>query len=152
MQKNKIIIANWKMKLGIRESIELAKNYKNKLTRDAAKGKEVVACAPSVALTEVFKVIKSSIIKLGAQNVFWEEKGAYTGEVSPSMLEEAGCGYAIIGHSERRQFLLENYQLIHQKVKAVLDHSKLIPIICVGESLKEKESDNKSDLKDKGDK
>lgn len=128
------------MKLNVKQSLELAKKYKSKITKSVAKEKEVVACASSIVLPEVYKIIKSSPVKLGAQNVFWEETGTYTGEVSPGMLEEVGCSYVIVGHSERRQYVLENYHMIHQKVKAVLTHDNLIPIVCIGESLKQRES------------
>lgn len=134
---SKIIIANWKMKLNIKESLELAQQYVEQFKNA---DKEVVICPSEIALIEVSKIIKGTPIKSSAQNVFWEEIGAYTGEIAAPVLEEAGCQYVIIGHSERRKYLLENYEMIHQKLKAVLDHSKVIPIICIGESLKEKES------------
>jgi len=137
MSKQKIVIANWKMRLGLAESVALARQYAAEVKTGAV---EVVACASEVALTAVGEVLKGSAIKLGAQNVFWEEKGEYTGEVAPQTLLEAGCAYVIIGHSERRQHLLENYQMVHQKLKAVLDHTTLVPIVCVGETLREKEA------------
>ncbi len=140
MSKQKIIIANWKMKLNMVESLELAKKYTEMI---APTGKEVVVCPSEAVLSEVDEIIKDSAVKLGAQNVFWEERGAYTGEVSAGILEEAGCEYAIVGHSERRQHLLENYEMIHQKVKAVLDHSRMIPILCIGETLEDKEADKR---------
>jgi len=84
-------------------------------------------------------------LKLGAQNVFWEDRGAYTGEISADMLVEAGCQYVIIGHSERRNYLLENYEMIHKKVRAVIETEKLTPIVCIGETIEEKES-NKRDF------
>jgi triosephosphate isomerase len=87
--------------------------------------------------------MKGTSMKVGAQDVFWEEKGAYTGEVSPGMLKEAGCGYAIIGHSERRKYLLENYQMIHQEVKAVLNTKDLTPIVCIGEEAEERKTDKR---------
>ncbi len=145
MDKQKIIIANWKMKLNIKESLNLTQEYIKAFSDSSLlENKEVVICPLEITLTEINKILKNSKIKLGAQNVFWEDAGAYTGEVSALSLEETGCNYVIIGHSERRNFLLENYQMIHQKIKAVLNHSKMTPIVCIGESLKEKE-DKKGD-------
>ena len=128
------------MKLDVPASLELAKKYQEKFGRGAVAEKEIVICPSSVVLAEINKIISDSTIQLGAQNVFWEEQGAYTGEVSAKMLEQVGCRYAIVGHSERRQYLLENYQVIHQKLKEVLYDSHLIPIVCIGETLKEKET------------
>jgi len=142
--KQKIIIANWKMKLNIKESLELAREYAQKFADEAATGgKEIAVCPANIALREAKDIFAPSAVKIGAQNVFWEEQGAFTGEISVTMLEEAGCQYVIIGHSERRQYLLENYEMAHLKLKTVLDHSNIIPIVCVGESLKEKESDRR---------
>ena len=134
---SKIIIANWKMKLNINESLELAKSY---ISEIKTKDKEIVICPSEIVLSQIKNIIKDSSIKLGAQNVFWEELGSYTGEISANILEEVGCSYTIIGHSERRHYLLENYEMIHQKLKAVLNHSTLTPVICIGETLKEKEA------------
>jgi len=89
-------------------------------------------------LSEVKKVIEGSSIQLGAQNLFWEEKGAFTGEISPPMLKDAGCQYATIGHSERRQYFGETNETVNKKVKAALAH-ELTPIMCIGESLEERE-------------
>lgn len=140
MSKQKIVIANWKMKPDVPASLALAENYRKIFGQEKIDSKEVVACPSPIVLIEAGKILQDSIVKLGAQNVFWEEQGAYTGEVSAKMLEQAGCQYVIVGHSERRQYLLENYQMIHQKLKEVLNNSHLIPIICIGETLKEKES------------
>jgi triosephosphate isomerase len=137
----KIVIANWKMKLNFKESLELAKKYQIKLG-ELNQG-EIVVCPPSFALTSVKKIFHGSSIKLGSQNVFWEEKGAYTGELSASMLREIGCEYVIIGHSERRQYLLENYEMIHKKIKAVLNIDGVTPIVCVGENWEERKTDRR---------
>lgn len=141
MKNKKVVIANWKMRLGVKESVELAK--KMKAINEKSKNGEIVICPNFVSLTEVGKVLKNSGMALGAQDVFWEEGGAYTGEISPNVLIEAGCDYVIIGHSERRKYLLENYEMIHQKVKAVLDSDKLIPIVCIGESFEERKTDRR---------
>ena len=143
MQNQKIVVANWKMKLSLAESGELAKEMKNKFENFS--GAEVGICPSLIALSEVKKILKGGPLKLGAQNVFWEEKGAYTGEVSPLNLAEAGCETVIIGHSERREYLLENYEMIHKKLKAVLEVKELMPIVCVGEEKDERKT-NKRDF------
>lgn len=137
----KMIIANWKMKLGLAESIALGKEYARVLTPETVGDKTVVACPNHVALAALQPVFNGSPVRLGAQNVFWEEAGAYTGEVAPGTLAEAGCTHVIIGHSERRQHLLENYQMIHQKTKAVLADTDMVPVVCIGETLAEREHD-----------
>ncbi|MDD5032088.1 MAG: triose-phosphate isomerase [Patescibacteria group bacterium] len=141
MAKNKIIIGNWKMKLTLAESLEKAKKFKEKF-KDFNKS-EVVICPSFIVLDEVAKIFKKTGLKLGAQDVFFEEGGAYTGEISPKMLVEAGCQYVIIGHSERRRFLLENYAMIHQKVKEVLNVSGLTPVVCIGEESEERKTDKR---------
>lgn len=141
MKKNKIIIANWKMKLMLAESLEMAKKFEEKF-KGFNKG-EVVVCPSFIILNEIGKMFKKTNLKLGAQNVFFEESGAYTGEISPTMLVEAGCQYVIIGHSERRRFLLENYAMIHQKVKEVLNIADLTPVVCIGEESEERKTDKR---------
>lgn len=141
MRKDKIVIANWKMKLTLAETLNLAKSMKAKLS-ELKKG-TIVICPNFISLIDVNKILKGSNIKLGAQNVFWEEKGAYTGEVSPEQLVEAGCDYVIVGHSERRKYLLENYEIIHQKLKAVLNIDNLIPVVCIGENTDERKTDRR---------
>jgi len=100
---------------------------------------EVVLCPVYTCLERVNLKLKGTGLKLGAQNLFWEEKGAYTGEVSAAMLQDAGCSHVIVGHSERRQILGETDVVINWKVKAALD-AGLIPILCVGETLQEREN------------
>ncbi len=130
MIENKpIIIANWKMKLGVSESIELAK----KISKEKFLKAEVVLCPSFTSLSETGKILNNNEIKLGAQDCFWESDGAYTGEVSAKQLKELGCEFVILGHSERRQYLNETDEMIHQKVKMALS-ARLIPIICVGET------------------
>jgi triosephosphate isomerase len=138
---NKIVIANWKMKLSLAETTELAKKMKDKFK--GFSGVDVVACPNFISLIEIGKILKGSPIELGAQDVFWEDKGAYMGEISPSMLAEAGCEYVVIGHSERRKYLLENYEMIHQELKAVLNVEKMIPIVCIGEDANERKTDKR---------
>ena len=129
-----IIIANWKMKLGLPESVDLAKAVKKKVSRKD----EVVICPSFVSLTEVAKVLKNSNIKLGAQDCFWEAQGAFTGEVSASYLKEAGCEFVILGHSERRKYLNETDEMVHRKVAMALS-AGLVPIVCVGETFEQRQ-------------
>lgn len=138
---NKIVIANWKMKLGLKESLDLAQEFKEKF-KDFKKD-EVVVCSDFLSLTGVKKNLKGSNVKSGAQDVFWEDKGAYTGEISPDILKEAGCEYVIVGHSERRKYLDENYEMIHQKVKAVLNIDSLTPIVCIGEEAEDRKTEKR---------
>jgi len=139
--QQKIVIANWKMKLTLADSLKLAKEMKAAF---AGFKKGIVGIAPNfLSLLEVKKIIKGSPLALGAQDVFWEERGAYTGEISASMLLEAGCEYVIIGHSERREYMLENYEMIHKKLKSVLNIDKLTPIVCIGENMNERKTDRR---------
>lgn len=101
---------------------------------------DVVICPPFTALNAVQAAIPGSTVRLGAQNIFCEEKGAFTGEISPNMLVDAGCSYVIVGHSERRSILGESNDLINRKLKLALSH-QIVPIFCVGETLQQRESD-----------
>jgi triosephosphate isomerase (TIM) len=141
MSEKKYIIANWKMSLTLAEDLTLAKEYKEKFKNFSAG--EIAVCAPSPVLREMNLLFKGSALKLGAQNVFWEDSGAYTGEISPAELVELGCAYVILGHSERRRYLLENYEMIHKKVRAVMKTEKLTPIVCVGENFEERKTDKR---------
>lgn len=131
-----IIAGNWKMHKTISEAIELTNGLKRNLIDIA--NVDIVLCPPFTALAELNDTLYSSNIKLGAQNVYWEEKGAFTGEISPGMLKDVGCEYVIIGHSERRQFFAETNSTVNKKVKAALKIG-LMPIICIGETLQERE-------------
>lgn len=141
MSTKKYIIANWKMNLNFTETLSLAKEFKKKFV--GFNQGEVAVCPSTLALSEAAKILKGSLIKLGAQNVFWEDKGMYTGEISADMLAEIGCQYVILGHSDRRKYLFENYEMIHKKVRAVIETEKLTPIVCIGETIEEKESDKR---------
>jgi triosephosphate isomerase len=132
-----IIAGNWKMNKTIGEARELVTALKDKVAD--VTDVEVVVGPPFTALSAVAEVIKGSNIKLAAQDMYWEEKGAFTGEVSPLMLKDVGCQYAIIGHSERRAYFSETNETVNKKVKAAQAHS-LNPIVCVGERLEERES------------
>jgi triosephosphate isomerase len=128
-----IIAGNWKMNTTVAEAAELVKAMKEKLNPIA--GVEKVLCPPFISLTTVKEIIKGTSIKLGAQNMYFERSGAYTGEISPAML--AGlCEFVILGHSERRGYFGETDQLVNKKIKAALGVG-LTPIVCVGESLEQ---------------
>jgi triosephosphate isomerase len=131
-----MIAGNWKMNTTVENAVKLVKKMLPEL--DKVGGVDKVVCPPFVSLTAVKDVIKGSSVKLGAQNLFYEEKGAYTGEISPEML--AGlCDYVIIGHSERRQYFGETNEIINKKIKAAIE-SLLKPIFCIGESLEDNEA------------
>lgn len=119
------------------DAIELANGLKRELYM--IEDVEIVICPPFTALDEVGEVIYASNLKLGGQDMHWEDKGAYTGEVSAPMLKDLGCEFVILGHSERRQYFNETNDIVNKKVKAALKHG-LIPIACVGENLKEREA------------
>lgn len=129
-----IIAGNWKMNKTIEEATELVREIKDNLKENI----EAVVCVPFTALSQVKKEISGTNLKLGAQNMHWEESGAFTGEISPLMLNEIGVDYVIIGHSERRQFFGETDETVNKKIKAALKHD-INPIVCVGETLVQRE-------------
>ncbi len=135
--RKKMIAGNWKMNKTTRDAIELANGIKRDLSQ--ATDISIVVCPPYTALDEVSEVLYESNILLGAQNMHWEDSGAFTGEVSNSMLKELNCTFVILGHSERRQFFGDNDEIVNHKVKAAFEFG-LTPILCVGESLAENES------------
>lgn len=134
-----IIAGNWKMNKTVSEAGSLVAGLKQAVA--GAKGVEVVVCPPFTALAQAVSQAQGSDIKVGAQNMYWEEKGAFTGEISPAMLKEVGCTYVILGHSERRQFFGETNETVNRKVKAAFNFG-LLPIVCVGELLQEREAGN----------
>lgn len=140
--RKKVIAGNWKMNMLPNEAIEylqefeeLVKNTKN----------EVILCVPYTDLFYCLNCAQGTNIKIGAQNMHWEEKGAYTGEVSGKMLKSIGVEYVIIGHSERRQYFAENNETVNKKIKAAFA-SELKPIVCVGETLEERESGKTAEI------
>ncbi len=133
-----LIAANWKMNMLRWEAQELARSFLEKVP-DLTAYSDVVLIPPFTVLDVVRGVVDGTHVKLGAQNVFWEERGAFTGEISPGMLRDAGCEWVIVGHSERRHVLGETDEMVNKKIKASLD-SGLNVILCVGETLEERES------------
>ena len=130
------IAGNWKMNMTISEASELVKTVLEK-SRDLTEA-EIVIIPPFTALYATKKVLQGSFIHIGAQNLFWEDSGAFTGEISSTMLKDAGCTYVVIGHSERRQYFGETNETVNKKIKSAL-LNKLVPIMCIGESLEERE-------------
>ncbi|MGB8658263.1 MAG: triose-phosphate isomerase [Candidatus Zixiibacteriota bacterium] len=138
-----IIAGNWKMYKTEDEALHLVSDLKQRL-KDVM-GVKVIVCPPFTALSAVKRALENSQILLGAQNMHWEEKGAFTGEVSPTMLLTAGCKYVIIGHSERRNLFFETDHSVNLKVKSALKFN-LSPIICVGEKLDEREANKTEEV------
>jgi triosephosphate isomerase len=137
LNRRPLIAGNWKMFKTCSEAVETAEQLVKLLamTSDI----DVMIAPPFTALTPVSDVVRGSRVSLGAQNLFWETEGAYTGEISPAMLVSTGCKYVIIGHSERRQYFDETDETVNKKIKAAVKND-LIPVLCVGESEKERES------------
>lgn len=132
-----LIAGNWKMNKHSAESVELVSQLRNMVCD--VKEVDIVVAPPYTALGAVADAIKGSNIFLSAQHTFWEESGAFTGEVAPSMLKDIGCRYAIVGHSERRQYFGETNETVNKRLKAALKVS-LTPIVCIGEVLEEREA------------
>ena len=135
MARKKFIAGNWKMHTTVAEAVELAKGVVAKVGRDMSV--DVAVCPPYTNLAAVAEAVKGSPVKLGAQDVHWEEKGAFTGKVSCAMLKAVGVTYVIVGHSEQRQYFHETDETVNKKTKAALK-AGLLPIVCVGETLDER--------------
>lgn len=131
--EKKVIAGNWKMNKSHDEAVEFLKEL-IPLVKDSKN--EVIICAPFIYLKCLTKHAKDTNIKIGAQNMHWENSGAYTGEISGSMLKNIGVEYVIIGHSERRQYFAETDETVNKKIKAALEN-ELKPIVCVGETLQQ---------------
>lgn len=138
-----IIAGNWKMNTVVNEAKALVEALKDLVSN--VKDVEVVVCPPFISLTAVRDVIAGSNIELGAQNVYWEKSGAFTAEVSAPMLTSVGCTYVIIGHSERRTYFNETDETVNKRIFAALDEG-LKPIVCVGETLEEREAEKTFDV------
>lgn len=138
-----IIAGNWKMNKTVDESIELV----NAIKRDTydIESVEIILCPPFTSLSDVSEMLLDTNIGLGAQDCYWENSGAYTGEIAPQMLKSVGCKYVIIGHSERRAMFGETNEAVNKKVLAVIKEG-LNPIMCVGEKLKEREKNQTFDV------
>ena len=133
-----LVVANWKMNKSLGESLEFARAFTPRIAQ--VRDVDIVICPPFTSLSMLQEIWAGKNVILGAQNMFWAEKGAYTGEISGAMLLSAGCRYTIIGHSERRQLLGESDDIINRKMNAALA-ANLIPIFCVGETLQERKND-----------
>jgi len=142
MARTPLIAGNWKMNTTVEEAVTLIKTMQSPLHK--IQGVEKVICPPFVSLMAARAIIRGSTVKLGAQDVYFEEKGAFTGEISPGMLVDL-CEYVIIGHSERRQYFGDTDESVSKKVKAAVT-AGLRPILCVGETLEEKEADQAREI------
>lgn len=138
-----VIAGNWKLNKNVDESVKLVTELKRELSD--VEGVDIVVCPPFTSLVVVADCLVDSNIGLGAQNLYWEDEGAFTGEVSAPMIKSSGAQYVIIGHSERRQFFGETNETVNKRISAALKHN-LTPIVCVGENLGEKESNKTFDV------
>ncbi len=125
-----LIAGNWKMYKTLPEAVQTAMRLAERVSVSTP---EVMIAPSFISLASVFDVLRSTPIALGAQNIFWETEGAFTGEISPAMLKSTGCRYVIIGHSERRQIFAETDEAVHKKIAAVLA-AEMSPILCIGET------------------
>ena len=137
-----IIAGNWKMHKTIAEALEFVNEVKDRVNNDKV---EAVICAPFTLLKDLKQATKGTNIKIGAQNMHFEEKGAFTGEISPLMLKELDMDYVVIGHSERRQYFNETDETVNKKIIKALEVG-IDPILCVGETLEEREAGNTKDV------
>lgn len=133
--RKKIIAGNWKMNKTPSEAVRLIEELKPLVANEDV---DVVFCVPAICITKAVEAVQGTNIKIGAENMHFEESGAFTGEISPAMLVDAGVEYVIIGHSERRQYFAETDETVNRKVLKAFEH-RLIPIICCGESLEQRE-------------
>ena len=135
MARKKIIAGNWKMNMTPSEAVALVNELKPLVVNDEV---DVVFCVPAIDIIPAMEAAKGTNIQIGAENMYFEEKGAYTGEISTNMLNDAGVKYVIIGHSERREYFAETNETVNKKVLKAFEHG-ITPIICCGESLTQRE-------------
>ena len=135
MARRKIVAGNWKMNMTPSQAVALVETLKPK---EASEEVDVVFCVPAIDIIPVVEACKGTNIAVGAENMYYEEKGAFTGEIAPDMLTDAGVKYVIIGHSERREYFAETDETVNKKVIKAFEHG-LTPIICCGETLKQRE-------------
>ena len=135
MARKKIIAGNWKMNMTPSETVELINTLKPLVQTEEA---DVVFCVPAIDIIPAVEAAKGSNIQIGAENLYYEEKGAFTGDISPEMLTDAGVKYVVIGHSERRQYFAETNETVNKKVLKAFEHG-ITPIVCCGESLEQRE-------------
>jgi triosephosphate isomerase len=133
-----LIAGNWKMNKGPQETGELLENLESNMA-SVPEGIDVLVCPPSISLTTAAKTVEGTGINVGAQDVHFKDNGSYTGEISTQMLTEVGCSHVIVGHSERREYFGETDAIVNKKIKKALS-SDLHPIVCVGESLEQREN------------
>ena len=143
MARRKLIAGNWKMNMTAAAGAQLIKDIKAQFGDScpccAVNRPDVLVCPPFTSIAAVMEAAKETCLNVGAQNIHWEEKGAYTGEISGDMLNELGVTYVIIGHSERRQYFGETDETVNKRVKAALKHN-IKPVICVGETLNQRQA------------
>lgn len=135
MARKKIIAGNWKMNMTPSQAVELVNTLKPLVAND---GVDVVFCVPAIDIIPAMEAAKGTNIQIGAENMYFEEKGAFTGEIAPDMLTDVGVKYVIIGHSERREYFAETDETVNKKVLKAFEHG-ITPIICCGESLTQRE-------------
>ena len=135
MARRKIIAGNWKMNMTPKQAVALIETLKPLVASDEA---DVVFCVPAIDIIPALEAVKGTNIAIGAENMYFEEKGAFTGEIAPNMLTEVGVQYVILGHSERREYFAETNETVNKKALKAFEHG-LTPIICCGESLEQRE-------------
>ena len=135
MARKKIIAGNWKMNMTPSEAVKLVEELKPLVANDEV---DVVFCVPAIDIIPAMEAAKGTNIQIGAENMYFEEKGAFTGEISPNMLVDAGVKYVILGHSERREYFAETDETVNKKVLKAFEHG-LTPIVCCGETLTQRE-------------
>ena len=135
MARRKIVAGNWKMNMTPSQAVALCDELKDLVKSDDV---DVVYCVPAIDIVPVVEAVKGTNVEVGAENMYFEEKGAYTGEISAAMLVDSGVKYVIIGHSERRDYFKEDDALLNKKVKKALE-AGLTPILCCGETLEQRE-------------